>query len=650
LLFQRLYNWIKYKTLPPSFLFKNRLFIERDSKHRRILSNFGLSFRNSKWSNYETYNIKSHFKSYYYKFLISLFLILMLILIVLNFNKYYIFSYVFNSISFFFWIGIDSLDYYLSFLIWIVSLIISLFFNLIYSYFFFNNFSQNTITTNKNNNNVNLNLSLLDKKSTFVAKNDLNLILYSWLTNSRSLNSSNNLILEKLFENKLNNKNWNNNFDFFIKLYKLSFYISLLSEKNNSFYLNNSVNFFTNNSFRGNYYPFIYFFNNNKMINNNSSLILNYFLKNYNNYYFTKLTGSSSTKYLKTKNNWNLYNFNQEIEKFPFLLKFKNNFFLINNFNHQQLNNLILNFNELWVLNSSFKNQIISAKWNRWLYRYSILHRKILKNSHKLTLTKKLLNSGFYESKIFNKNIWATEHLNKINQSDYFSSIFNSHYLNLFNKKSISNYNYKSIINNNDLQTNSLQLLNFYENSYFQYLKRFYNFNTISANVFRSKLNLNKNFINSDTIYNDSLLNASFKYNTFFNYFLNYSRHNLSKFSHSNNNVFNVNNLNNKELMDQSSNNFFKLKNFYTLFNENDIFSKDLLNIFYWITTTNLNNTKITFFDTLLLTQNMFNPSLNNFVNNNYKDGDVEFWLIFSLINTNSTYLQDSIYLNIFLN
>jgi hypothetical protein len=49
MLFQRLYNWIKYKTLPSSFLFKNRLFIERDSKHRRVLSNFGLSFRNSKW-------------------------------------------------------------------------------------------------------------------------------------------------------------------------------------------------------------------------------------------------------------------------------------------------------------------------------------------------------------------------------------------------------------------------------------------------------------------------------------------------------------------------------------------------------------------------------------------------------------------------
>lgn len=646
MLFQRLYNWIKYKTLPPSFLFKNRLFIERDSKHRRILSNFGLSFRNSKWSNYETYNIKSHFKSYYYKFIISFFSISILIFILLNFNKYYIFSYIFNLLSFFFWIGIDSLDYYLSFLIWIVSISVSLFFNLIYSYFFFNNFSQNTNVKNKNND---LRLSLLNKNSTFVNKNDLNLILYSWLTNPNALNSSNNLVLEKLFENKLNNKNWNNNFDFFIKLYKLSFYISLLSEKNNLFYLNNNVNFFNNNFFNGNYYSFIYFFNNNKIINTHSSLILNYFLKNYNNYYSIKLTNATSTKYLKIKNNWNLYNFNQEIEKFPFLLKFKNNFFLINDFNHQQLNNLILNFNELWILNSSFKNQIVSAKWNRWLYRYSILHRKILKNSHKLTLTKKLLNSGFYESKIFNKNIWATEHLNKINQSDYFSSIFNSHYLNLFNKKFSNNLNYKSLINNNDLQINSLQLLNFYENSYFQYLKRFYNFNTITANIFRSKLNLNKNFINTHENLTNSLSGVNFKYNTLFNYFLNYSQHNLSKFSHFNNNN-NNNNLKINQLFNQSSNDFFNLKNFYTLFNENDVFSKDLLNMFYWVTTTNLNNDKISFFNVLLLNKNTFNPFPINFINNTYKDENIEFWLTFSLINSNSIYLQDSIYLNIFLN
>jgi hypothetical protein len=137
LLFQRLYNWIKYKTLPPSFLFKNRLFIERDSKHRRIFSNFGLSFRNSKWSSYSTYNIKTKFKSTYVKSALLFLIFLITLVLFFNFNNLYIKLFLFNNVSFIFWISVDSLDYYLSFLVWITTVFLSLFFNLVYSYFFF---------------------------------------------------------------------------------------------------------------------------------------------------------------------------------------------------------------------------------------------------------------------------------------------------------------------------------------------------------------------------------------------------------------------------------------------------------------------------------------------------------------------------------
>jgi len=57
ILFNTFYNWIKYKTLPPSVLFKNRLYIERDSKHRRVMTNMGTSFRSSKWTSYNRQNI-----------------------------------------------------------------------------------------------------------------------------------------------------------------------------------------------------------------------------------------------------------------------------------------------------------------------------------------------------------------------------------------------------------------------------------------------------------------------------------------------------------------------------------------------------------------------------------------------------------------
>jgi hypothetical protein len=101
LLFQRLYNLIKYKTIPSSFLFKNRLFIERDSKHRRVTSNFGLNFKNSKWLNYEVYNIKLHFKNNYFKFIFWIIFFFIFILFIKNFNQYYMFSDLFNNLSFF---------------------------------------------------------------------------------------------------------------------------------------------------------------------------------------------------------------------------------------------------------------------------------------------------------------------------------------------------------------------------------------------------------------------------------------------------------------------------------------------------------------------------------------------------------------------
>ena len=70
MLLQRLYNWIKYKSLPTSFLFKNRLFIERNTKHRRIYSIFGALMRNSKWGNFELSNIKYQFRFNYTRYLL----------------------------------------------------------------------------------------------------------------------------------------------------------------------------------------------------------------------------------------------------------------------------------------------------------------------------------------------------------------------------------------------------------------------------------------------------------------------------------------------------------------------------------------------------------------------------------------------------
>jgi hypothetical protein len=68
------------------------------------------------------------------------------------------------------------------------------------------------------------------------------------------------------------------------------------------------------------------------------------------------------------------------------------------------------------VLEDVFKFQERQLKARRFLYNYSFLHRKIFQNITKLTNTKRLISTGFYQTEFFEKNIWA---------SDFFSTLKN---------------------------------------------------------------------------------------------------------------------------------------------------------------------------------------------------------------------------------
>jgi hypothetical protein len=113
-------------------------------------------------------------------------------------------------------------------------------------------------------------------------------------------------------------------------------------------------------------------------------------------------------------------------------------------------------------------------------------------------------------------------------------------------------------------------LFNFYENSYFWYLKRFYLFNTLPSNFIKSKLNLN---LSSNLKQN----NNNLIYNNFLSLFLKSNYTNLSNYSH-----FYDNKLNNDSFyFSSNSNNINYLKDFYLLTNENEILNKDNLNLLY---------------------------------------------------------------------
>ena len=635
MLFQRLYNWIKYKTLPPSVLFKNRLFLERDSKHRRIFTNFGLTFRNSKWTNYETYNIKDQFKYSFLKIIIPIFIFFLIIFFMTHVNNFYINFYYYNYVAFYFWTISDCLDYYLSFVVWSITSFFSIISNLIYSYFFFINFSdtQNVkkIFSNKFFDNNYLkkyyNKKNLNKISS-LSKHDYSLVLYSWLTNSKT--NTNFSTLENFFKFNLNQKWWARNFDFFTKLYNITYIINFTTENKSSLSVNKNLSnlfFFKNYNFSSN---LTFFFYENNLLNNNMSLIFSYLLKNNKSNYLFNDNKNYSTFYLNTRFEWNLLNFYSNEKKYNFLTNNKIGNFYFDSLNFGSFIQKNTFYTEFMNFNDNLKNQLDSAKWNRWLYRYSILHRKVLKNSHKLTLTKRLFNSSLHTSNAFDKNIWVSENLNKYSSFDNFlNSIFHVFYNeNLLNK---STYNHR--IPFESIKFDTITFLNFYENSFFWFLKRFYFFNTINSNKIQSSffLKQNLNVIDHKKSYYDTLTYLLHSKS------LNFKNINYINFITPQNIKFNKSS--------EYTNYYWNIKDLQLVLEDCDVYAKDNLKILYWF----LNSVSMNS-DNNFLFFNYFNYSFTDFasfnltfdLSNNVSsiNNDFNYYMHYN------TYLSEKLYLN----
>jgi hypothetical protein len=171
------------------------------------------------------------------------------------------------------------------------------------------------------------------------------------------------------------------------------------------------------------------------------------------------------------------------------------------------------NFINVW--NEVTNNQSKILKSNKFLYNYNILHRNSLKNSHKLTMTKSLITSGFYNDSLTNHNMWASGFLaNKPSADQIVKSELQVLYKDLYNDMFFTNFLNQNSLN---LFKTQLNLLSFYETSYLWYLKKFYNFNTLKNNnfnlSFKSHLNPTKSFSEKQilTLFsNKSLLKSTF--------------------------------------------------------------------------------------------------------------------------------------------
>jgi len=421
ILFKRLFNWLKFKTLPSSVLFKNRLFIERDSKHRRIMSSWGLTFRNSKWTNYSLSNVSMRSITSFFKILTTILFITILIISFQSQLNFYSIEFSYNFIMYLYWSIKAQTSHIIFISFWGIYYLFNNLFNFIF-YKYLDNFFNNSLKKN-NNNTQHLSNNF---ENTIVSSNLYSISKFN-IKNSNIISTKSLDDIQNVFENQ--NEHNTNTVLLLKDLYKITYLLSLQ---------------------KTNFIDFSVFLNKN---NKNS---------NYN----TTIT----TKFIKPENKWSLNTISNKES-----LNKRGLFYLTDldyNFLNHNSNNLITS-----TLNFDLQNQINMVGIQRFMFKYNPLHRSIMKGSITLTNTKKLLAPYNMSSSLSLKktNLWLSQ---KNKHYDNFSktmtikvsdSIEDSYFFTLkryymFNKLSanmiISKFNF--ILNKTSVNLNSTFKL--YEN------------------------------------------------------------------------------------------------------------------------------------------------------------------------------------------
>jgi hypothetical protein len=453
MLFSRLYNWIKYKTLPPSVLFLNRLFVERDSKHRRVTSNLGLTFRNSKWSTYARSNINLSSRMSYITTLLKILSVIVFIIAFANFSKYY-YTDSFNSLVYtVFWFLSDA-DIYLK-------LVFSS--SLIYSFQSFISFTLNRLFNyDLNSSSYGTHISSASQELS-IPKRLHKPVFYSWL-----INKPNGLSYENLFQPTNVSSSVVTKSEVFTNLFKLTHNVGLASIDTCSGSLLGETS---------------------TVGSNNSKFWLQQLEQSlYSN------SATSTTSSFNELNKWSLANIAIEDNLNGNLGKNISGLFYETSTSYSELAQRSLLFPEASLIRNSVNNQLSVIQWNRWLYKYNLLHRSLLKTASSITFTKRLISTGFYSSSLSTRNIWASSAItsSKLDNSS-FANLSRTLYGDLNKLGNVSETSLRS--SQSFLNSNSITSLKFYELSYYWFIKRFYIWNTLDSNSIKATRSLQNNLL-----------------------------------------------------------------------------------------------------------------------------------------------------------
>ena len=452
MLFSKIYNWVKYKTLPPSILFSNRLFVERDSKHRRVTTNLGLTFRNSKWSTYARTNINNNHRTDYLNLLTKILLGAVALIALTSFSSFYSGFNVPSSVYTIMWFIFDS-DLYLkvvfsSSLLCISQLTLSSLQRLFYKTLGFPSSAETRFDSE---------LSALSTTHT-VPRSLHKPILHRWLTQLNATADLSTLFSEST-ESVVRPVA-----PLFAPLYKS---VSLLRRDQLSLSLMQSTlpKFSSNN-----------YHQTNLTIGSSSlrSVVLD----------FTELQPVYKNGIAAPQgefSQWTLGSIETATSAYPELLKTSSGLFYLTDYSASDITTKSLNVPELSAAQSAVEDQLSVIRWQRWLYKYNILHRAFLRNSTYITQVHKLVNTGFYSDSLASRNTWASQYFTDNEESTkHVQSLYRSMYGNYMGSQ--NSLSALSSSAGSALNSSNILALDNTNASYHWFIKRFYLFNTLASN------------------------------------------------------------------------------------------------------------------------------------------------------------------------
>ena len=452
MLFSRVFNWIKYKTLPPSTLFLNRLFVERDSKHRRLTSNLGLTFRNSKWSMYARTNIND--VNYYslYSYYANLVLVLSLLATVYSGFYYYDTNGFFDYVKMQLWFMFD-LEVYVTTMYTMISwLMIN---KSIYAlYMRVLHIDNNSVS------HIDTSTFVINLNAKSIPKRLYKSILYKW---------SNNITYNPYLSSIFSTQQWRQYSvcqKFYYHLYKLVKTVIKIDQTLNLY--KSVVNTCSKRHGYVNHY-----LSYSKAVIHSHALTSSCTLSTD---YTLRLLRPTRNEQCLEFSYWTLDSIASEW--LPNSHKIVNKSFYLKQLTYNKLNQFTAVYPELRLLTRNLESHVSLRSVHKWLYRYNILHRTSLRDSTQTIFTLQHLAPSFYTSTFFSRNMWTSSILSKttpssLNVGSYQEALYaNNSLYSIDNSLQLSS----QFQNINDLSQTTLLPL-----SYNWFIQRFYQFNTLST-------------------------------------------------------------------------------------------------------------------------------------------------------------------------